>query len=101
MAKDRLLAFCIFQSQLPEAVGPVRSARSYYIETAKAHEALYIYHGAANFIEEDLRAGWVDNLNGAYYDDDGFLFKRNPSEEPHIIRMRYWKMLMKSQNGII
>ena len=66
----------IFQSQLPEAVGPVRSARSYYIETAKAHEALYIYHGAANFIEEDLRAGWVDNLNGAYYDDDGFLFKR-------------------------
>lgn len=71
---SRFLA--IYQSQIPEMVGPVRSARSYYIETAKAHEAIYIYHGAANFIEEDLRQGWVENLNGAYYDNDQFLFKR-------------------------
>lgn len=66
----------LYHSHIPEVAGPVRSARKYYIETAKAHDALYVYHGAANFIEEDLRAGWVDNLNGAYYDDDGFLFKR-------------------------
>ncbi|MGM8216016.1 DUF3048 domain-containing protein [Bacillaceae bacterium W0354] len=73
-AITRFLA--IYQSKIPEVVGPVRSARSYYIETAKAHEALYIYHGAAQFIEDDLRQGWVDNLNGSYYDDDRFLFKR-------------------------
>ncbi len=78
----RLLA--IFQSDIPDVVGPVRSAREYYIETAKAHEAIYIYHGAADFIEEDLRAGWVDNLNGAYYDDDQFLFKRESFRQaPH------------------
>ncbi|WP_188207179.1 DUF3048 domain-containing protein [Alkalibacillus aidingensis] len=70
----RLVA--LYHSNIPEVVGPVRSARSYYIETAKSHGAIYIYHGAASFIEEELRAGWVTNLNGAYYDDDQFLFKR-------------------------
>ncbi len=74
----------IYHSDIPEVVGPVRSARSYYIETAKAHDAIYIYHGAANFIEDDLRAGWVENLNGAYYDNDGFLFKRESFRQaPH------------------
>src|SRR5690625_5077049 len=42
-AITRFLA--IYQSEIPEVVGPVRSARSYYIETAKAHDAIYIYHG--------------------------------------------------------
>ncbi|MGP4074013.1 DUF3048 domain-containing protein [Piscibacillus sp. B03] len=78
----RLLA--IYHSDIPDIVGPVRSAREYYIETAKAHEAIYVYHGAANFIEEDLRAGWVDNINGAYYDNDQFLFKRESFRQaPH------------------
>ncbi|RPF50685.1 DUF3048 domain-containing protein [Aquisalibacillus elongatus] len=78
----RLLA--IYHSDIADYVGPVRSAREYYIETAKAQNAIYIYHGAANFIEEDLRNGWVDNLNGAYYDDDGFLFNRESFRQaPH------------------
>lgn len=70
----RLLA--LYQSEQPEVVGPVRSAREYYIETAKGHGALYVYHGAATFLEEELKKGWVDHLNGAYYDNDGHLFKR-------------------------
>ncbi|WP_027963951.1 DUF3048 domain-containing protein [Halalkalibacillus halophilus] len=78
----RLVA--LFHSDIPEVVGPVRSARSYYIETAKAHGAIYVYHGAADFIEDQIRAGWVDNLNGAYYDDDQFLFKRESFRQaPH------------------
>ncbi|NIK11699.1 DUF3048 domain-containing protein [Alkalibacillus almallahensis] len=78
----RLVA--LYHSEIPEQVGPVRSARSYYIETAKAHDALYVYHGAANFIEEDLRNGWVDNLNGAYHDDDKHLFRRSSDRRaPH------------------
>lgn len=81
-AITRFLA--LYQSTIPEVVGPVRSARSYYIDTARDHGAIYIYHGAADFIEEDLRAGWVDNLNGAYYDNDEFLFKRESFRKaPH------------------
>ncbi|PKR76684.1 DUF3048 domain-containing protein [Halalkalibacillus sediminis] len=74
----------IFHSTIPEMVGPVRSARYYYMDTAKAHDAIYVYHGAANFIEEDLRNGYVDNLNGMYYDNDQFLFKRESFRQaPH------------------
>nr|WP_054752641.1 DUF3048 domain-containing protein [Piscibacillus salipiscarius] len=79
---SRFLA--IYQSEIPDVVGPVRSAREYYYETADAHEAIYVYHGAANFIEKDLRAGVVDNINGAYYDNDQFLFKRESFRQaPH------------------
>lgn len=66
----------LFHSQTPEVVGPVRSARPYYFQLANSYNALYIYHGAANFIEDMLKAGAADHLNGAYYDDDGHLFKR-------------------------
>lgn len=78
----RFIAF--FQSETPDVVGPVRSAREYYFNLAKDYNALYVYHGAANFIEEDLRSGVVDNLNGAYYDNDGNLFKRESFRQaPH------------------
>lgn len=70
----RLMA--LFQSEQPEVVGPVRSARPYYFNTADDYGALYVYHGAANFIEDMLAEGAADYLNGAYYDNDGNLFKR-------------------------
>ncbi|MBM7572798.1 DUF3048 domain-containing protein [Aquibacillus albus] len=70
----RLMA--LFQSEKPEVVGPVRSARPYYFHLADDYGALYVYHGAAFFIEEMLKAGAADNINGAYYDNDGHLFKR-------------------------
>src|SRR5690625_546006 len=41
-AITRFLA--LYQSTIPEVVGPVRSARSYYIDTARDHGAIYIYH---------------------------------------------------------
>lgn len=66
----------MFHSQMPEIAGPVRSAREYYFELADDYNALYVYHGAAGFIEEMLRQGAADHLNGAYYDNDGRLFRR-------------------------
>ncbi|HHU20537.1 MAG TPA: DUF3048 domain-containing protein [Bacilli bacterium] len=74
----------MFQSEAPELVGPVRSARPYYFNLANDFDALYVYHGAANFIEDMLRAGAADHLNGAYYDNDGHLFKRESFRKaPH------------------
>ncbi|MET3683209.1 major membrane immunogen (membrane-anchored lipoprotein) [Alkalibacillus flavidus] len=78
----RLVA--LYHSEIPERVGPVRSARSYYIDTANAHDAIYVYHGAAQFIENDIQAGWIDNLNGAFHDNDGVLFERSSDRRaPH------------------
>ena len=64
----------IFQSEQPDNVGPVRSARSYYIELAKGFDSLYIAHGNSPDAKEMLDSGYIDDLNGLYY--DGTLFKR-------------------------
>ncbi|RLQ90674.1 DUF3048 domain-containing protein [Falsibacillus albus] len=64
----------IFQSELPEKVGPVRSARDYFINLAKGYDSLYIAHGYSPEARQMLMSGYIDNLNGIQY--DGTLFKR-------------------------
>ena len=74
----------LFQSEQPEIVGPVRSAREYYFELARDYDALYVFHGAANFVYDMIRDRGVENLNGAVHDNDGHLFKRESFRKaPH------------------
>nr|WP_239534188.1 DUF3048 domain-containing protein [Thalassobacillus pellis] len=74
----------VFHSEIPDTIGPVRSARPYYVELAKGFDAIYIYHGAAKFIDEQIQKDGIDFLNGAYYDNDGKLFERASFREaPH------------------
>src|SRR5690606_15178994 len=78
----RLLAF--YQSEYPETVGPVRSAREYYLNLAKDYNAIYVYHGAAGFIDDMIKNSGVEFLNGKDYDNDGHLFIRESFREaPH------------------
>ncbi|MGM9924866.1 MAG: DUF3048 domain-containing protein [Bacillus sp. (in: firmicutes)] len=72
----------IYQSEQPEVVGPVRSARDYYIELAKGLDSIYICHGYSPEAKEMLDDGYIDNLNGLFY--DGTLFIRDKSRKaPH------------------
>ncbi|MFP7299600.1 DUF3048 domain-containing protein [Neobacillus niacini] len=64
----------VFQSEKPKNVGPVRSARDYYIDLAKGLNALFIAHGYSEEAKKMLEKEYVDNLNGMVY--DGTLFKR-------------------------
>ena len=64
----------IFQSRMPKEIGPVRSARDYYIDLAKGYDSLYVAHGYSPEAKEMLTNGFIDNLNGMQY--DGTLFKR-------------------------
>ncbi|MGX6444646.1 DUF3048 domain-containing protein [Neobacillus sp. K501] len=64
----------VFQSEKPDNIGPVRSARDYYVELAKGLDALYIAHGYSAEAQKMLERGEIDNLNGMVY--DGTLFKR-------------------------
>jgi hypothetical protein len=74
----------LFQSEQPEVVGPVRSAREYYFELATGYDALYVYHGAADFVDDMIENRGIDYLNGAVYDNDGNLFKRESFRKaPH------------------
>ncbi|MCZ0755942.1 DUF3048 domain-containing protein [Anoxybacillus sp. J5B_2022] len=75
LAEGDLTRFlAIFQSEFPEKVGPVRSARDYYIELSKGFNALYICHGWSPEAKKMLESGAADYLNGLFY--DGTLFKR-------------------------
>lgn len=64
----------IFQSERPETIGPVRSARDYFIDLANGYHALYIAHGWSPQAQEILQSGMTDHLNGLTY--DGTLFER-------------------------
>lgn len=76
----RLLA--IFQSEYPERVGPVRSAREYFIDVAQGYDSVYVAHGYSPKAKEMLNAGVIDHINGMRY--DGTLFKRSSDRKaPH------------------
>ncbi|WP_019412504.1 DUF3048 domain-containing protein [Paenisporosarcina sp. TG20] len=76
----RILA--LFQSELPEKMGPVRSARDYFINITKGLDAFYVAHGYSPEALQMLRNGVVDNINGMQY--DGTLFRRSSDRvAPH------------------
>ena len=72
----------VFQSEVPNQVGPVRSARDYYMELAKGLDTIFICHGNSPDAKKLLGKGYIDNLNGLYY--DGTLFHRSSDRTaPH------------------
>lgn len=72
----------LFQSELPESIGPVRSARDYFIELAKGMDAFYVAHGYSPDAKALLDKRYVDHVNGMQY--DGILFKRSVERKaPH------------------
>jgi hypothetical protein len=75
LAEGNITRFlAIYQSEKPEIIGPVRSARDYYVDLSKGFDAIYICHGWSPEAKEKLEAGEVDSLNGLFY--DGTLFWR-------------------------
>ncbi len=76
----RLLA--LYQTEIPDSIGPVRSARSYFIDLAKGLDAFYIAHGYSPEAKQMLENRVVDHINGMKY--DGTFFKRSKTRvAPH------------------
>ena len=72
----------LYQSQIPTNIGPIRSARSYFIDIAKGLDAFYVAHGYSPEAKAMLTSGTVDNINGMNY--DGTLFQRSRERKaPH------------------
>ncbi|WP_040205415.1 DUF3048 domain-containing protein [Neobacillus jeddahensis] len=82
----------VFQSEKPKNIGPVRSARDYYVELAKGLDALYVAHGWSEEAKAKLENEHIDNLNGMIY--DGTLFKRSTTRKaPHNSYITYENIL--------
>lgn len=72
----------LYQSELPESIGPIRSARSYFIDMAKGLDAFYVAHGYSPEAKSMLERRVADNINGMQY--DGIYFKRSKERRaPH------------------
>ncbi|MFS0577492.1 DUF3048 domain-containing protein [Sporosarcina sp. 179-K 3D1 HS] len=72
----------LFQSELPGEIGPVRSARDYFVHIAKGLDAFYVAHGYSPDAQKLLQNRVVDNINGMQY--DGVLFQRSKERRaPH------------------
>ncbi|GAK08899.1 hypothetical protein JCM19038_2699 [Geomicrobium sp. JCM 19038] len=72
----------MYQSEYPERIGPIRSAREAFIDVALGYDPLFIAHGFSPGAEDRLYSQEIDQLNGMDY--DGTLFARDSERvAPH------------------
>ena len=67
----------IFQSYIPEKIGPMRSARDYFIDFAFNHDALFVHHGASTGGYGRISSLNITNLDGMAL--EGTVFWRDRS----------------------
>lgn len=75
LAEGNITRFlALYQSEKPDEIGPIRSARPYFIDLNNGYGALYICHGWSTAAKTMLETGKTDYINGLFY--DGTLFHR-------------------------
>jgi hypothetical protein len=76
----------VFQDELPSSVGPIRSARQYYVEWAAEYRAMYVHHGGSPQALATLRAkgsgAWVWNADGFRW-EGSYVFRVHDRAPPH------------------
>ncbi len=76
----RLLAF--FHSEKPEVIGPVRSAREYYIQLNNGYNGIYVSAGGSPQAFAMFQKGQVDFISGLEY-DGRYLWRSSARKAPH------------------
>lgn len=72
----------LYQSDIPNQIGPIRSARDYFVQLAANYDAFFVAHGYRPDAKMLLDRGIVDHINGMAY--DGTLFQRSTDRiAPH------------------
>lgn len=54
---------CLFHSQVPEQIGPVRSARLSDIDIVPQYDALFVFSGASRLVNSAVKAAGLQNLS--------------------------------------
>jgi len=54
----------IFQSDIPDQIGPVRSARDYFVDFAFNHDAIFVHHGASPSGYSRIRGQGIHVMDG-------------------------------------
>lgn len=53
----------IFYGETPDVVGPIRSARPYFIDLAREYNAVFVHHGGSQAAFDYLDTGVVDDIS--------------------------------------
>ena len=71
----------IYKDRKVDPIGPVRSARHYFLDYAMEHDAVYAHYGWSPYAERDIKNLDINNINGM---TDGGIFARDASlPAPH------------------
>ena len=65
----------IFQSRIPDKIGPIRSARDYFIDFAHNHDAVFVHHGGSDGAYARIRSLGTNAVDGMRL--DGTVFWRD------------------------
>ena len=62
----------ILQDKDLDKIGPIRSARHYFLDYALENDAIYVHYGWSPQAQSDITSLGVDNINGIYESEDSF-----------------------------
>jgi Protein of unknown function (DUF3048) N-terminal domain/Protein of unknown function (DUF3048) C-terminal domain len=77
----------LFYGETPDVVGPIRSARPYFIDVAREYKAVFVHHGASVAGNEYLNTGVVKDVSPLY--NDGVFYRSNTRVAPHNSMLHY------------
>ena len=93
--ETRLMA--LFKGAKVENIGPVRSARHYFIDYAMENDAIYVHFGQSPQAESDIKKYTIQDINGIA--EDGTTFWRvKDKAAPHNAVTNTEKLLKSAQN---
>ena len=76
----RMILMYADASLLPDKIGPVRSARHYFLDLAEGYDAIFTHFGQSTYAEQQLANHDIDNING-FIGTDGKYFSRDKSRK--------------------
>lgn len=92
----RLLSF--FHSEKPEVIGPVRSARDYYIHLNNGYKAIYVSAGGSPGAFAMINSGQVDYIHGLNYDGRN-LWRSKERKAPHNLYTDYENLISAAKHA--
>ena len=72
----------ILQDKDLDKIGPIRSARHYFLDYALENDAIYVHYGWSPQAQSDITSLGVDNINGIYESSSAF-WRVNDKYAPH------------------
>ncbi len=76
--ESRIMAF--FKNVQPKYIGPVRSARHYFLDYAMEHDAIFVHFGWSPLAQSNIKELKINNINGIY---DTFFWRVKPLSSYH------------------